>query len=77
MKFNIDTGSFFFLLKMIHCVMMGEKLKPVSEDLLERESSACWRKRVVDVICDPLQYIILQTSAKRINLTGLSRFMHM
>jgi len=76
MKFNIGRGSFFFLLKMIHCVLMGEKLKPVSEDHLLRESSTCWRKRLVVIICDPLQYM-LQSSAKRINLTGLSRFLHM
>jgi len=50
MKFNIGRGSFFLLLKIIHCVLVGEKLKPVSEDHLARESSACWRKRVVVVI---------------------------
>lgn len=30
-------------------------MKPVSEDHLERESSACWRKREVVLMCDPLE----------------------
>lgn len=76
MKFNIGRGSFFFLLKMMQCILVGEKLKPVSEDNLARKSSACWRKRVVVVICDPLQYM-RQSLAKRMNLAGFGMLLHM
>jgi len=75
MKFNIGIGSFFLLLKIIHCALVGKKLKLVSEDHLARVSSACWWKRVVVVICDPLQYM-LQLSAKRMNLAGLGMLLH-
>ena len=66
-------GSFFFLLNMMHCVLEGEKLKPVLEDHCDRELSDSWRILVVVSIFVPLQYI-LQSSAKSLYFTGMEKF---
>jgi len=40
MQLIVSWKSLFFLLKMIHRVFVGNKLKSVTEDHLERDSSA-------------------------------------